>query len=161
MRRLSSPVPSRLTGALFRLRARVRHPWAPVLLVLSIPLLLGWTWKDAASGMTINPSYVNQIQDGKTTKQEVLLYFGDPKEIERTSDGLVYKYYTYKNADALPYDPYKREPNPQSTSNYLLEDNQIKKKPVVKNGGKILKSSLEIRFKPDSNTVMSHEYKEF
>ncbi|MGB7910782.1 MAG: hypothetical protein WCF59_01000 [Desulfobaccales bacterium] len=161
MRRLSSPVPSRLPGAFSGLWAWGRHPWAPVLLVLSIPLLLGWTWKDAASGMTINPSYVNKIQDGKTTKQEVLVYFGDPKEIERTSDGLVYKYYTYKNADSLPYDPYKREPNEQSTSDYLLEDNQIKKKPEVKNGGKILKSSLEIRFKPDSNTVMSHEYKEF
>ncbi len=160
MRRLFSQVPSRLTGALSGLRARVRHPWAPVLLVLFIPWLLGWSWKEA-SGLTINPSYVNKIQDGKTTKQEVLVYFGDPKEIERTPDGLVYKYFSYKDADALPYDPNKREPNQQSTTPYLLEENQVKKKPVVTNGGKILKSSLEIRFKPDSNTVMSHEYKEF
>ncbi|MGA8571320.1 MAG: hypothetical protein ACLP7A_02160 [Desulfobaccales bacterium] len=160
MRRIFSQAPYRLTGAISGLRARVRHPWAPVLLVLFIPLLLGWSWKEA-SGLTINPSYVERIQDGKTTKQEVLLYFGDPKEIERTSDGLVYKYFSYQDADALPYDPSKRDPNPQSESPYLLEDNQVKKKPVVTKGGKILKSSLEIRFKPDSNTVMSHEYKEF
>ena len=74
------------------------------LLVLFSPLLLGWSWKDA-SGITINPLFVERVQDGKTTKQEVLLYFGDPKEIERTSDGLVYKYFSYKDAQAMPYRP--------------------------------------------------------
>ena len=160
MGQLSSQGQLRFTGALSGLRAPVRHRWAPVLLVLFIPLLLGWSWKDA-SGITINPSFVERIQDGKTTKQEVLLYFGDPKEIEHTSDGLVYKYFSYKDADALPYDPNKRDPNPQSTTEYLLEDKDIKKKPEPKEGGKILRSSLVIRFQPDSNTVMSHEYKEF
>ena len=160
MGQLSGHEQSRLTGALSGLRARVRHRWAPVLLVLFIPWLLGWTWKDA-SGMTINPSFVQRIQDGKTTKQEVLLYFGDPKEIERTSEGLVYKYVSYKDAEALPYRPELRQPQEQSTSNYLIEDNKKLKKPVAKTEGKILRSSLEIRFKPDGETVMSHEYKEF
>jgi hypothetical protein len=160
MGQLSSHEQPRLTGALSWLRAPVRHRWAPVLLVLFIPLLLGWSWKDA-SGVTINPNYVQRIQDGKTTKQEVILYFGDPKEIERTSEGLVYKYFSYKDAPALPYRPETREPQEQSTSMYLLEDNQMKKKPVVKNEGKILRSTLMIRFKPDNETVMSHEYQEF
>jgi hypothetical protein len=123
-------------------------------------LLLGWSWKDA-SGITIDPNFVQRIQDGKTTKQEVILYFGDPKEIERTSEGLVYKYFSYKDAPAMPYRPEKREPQEQSTSQYLVEDSKQIKKPVVKNEGKILRSSLMIRFKPDGETVMSHEYQEF
>lgn len=160
MGQLSSPGQLRLTGVLSGLRVPVRHRWAPVLLVLFIPLLLGWSWKDA-SGDTINPSFVQRIQDGKTTKQEILLYFGDPKETERTSEGVVYKYFSYKDAEALPYQPSLREPQEQSTSLYLLEDKQIKKKAPPKTGGKVLRSTLEIRFKPGSDTVMSHEYKEF
>jgi len=160
MGQLSSHGQSRFTGPLSGLGAPMRHCWAPVLLVLFSPLLLGWSWKDA-SGITINPLFVERVQDGKTTKQEVLLYFGDPKEIERTSDGLVYKYFSYKDAQAMPYRPELRQPQEQSTSNYLLEDNQIKKKPEEKTEGKILRSSLVIRFKADSETVMSHEYQEF
>src|SRR5208337_1457782 len=160
MGQLSSHEQPRFTGALSGLRAPVRHRWAPVLLVLFIPWLLGWSWKDA-SGDTISSSFVQRIQDGKTTKQEVLLYFGDPKEIERTSEGLVYKYFSYKDAEALPYRPELRQPEEQSTSNYLIEDNKKLKKPVAKTEGKILRSSLVIRFKPDGETVMSHEYKEF
>ncbi len=160
MGQLSSHEQSRFTPALSGLRAPVRHRWAPVVLALFIPLLLGWSWKEA-SGITINPRFVERIEDGKTTKQEVLLYFGDPKEIERTSGGLVYKYASYKDAEAMPYRPELREPNPQSTSDYLLEDNQVKKKPEIKTEGKILRSSLVIRFKADGDTVMSHEYQEF
>jgi hypothetical protein len=160
MGQLSSHEISQLTGALSGLRARVRQPWAPVLLVLCLPWLLGWSWKDA-SGMTIDPNYVERLQDGKTTKQEVLLLFGDPKEIERTSEGVVYRYFSYKDAGAMPYRPELREPNPQSSSEYLIQDKQIKQKPAVTPGGKILRSSLVIRFKPDGDTVMSHEYKEF
>ena len=160
MGQLSSHEQSRFTGAFSGLRAPVRHRWTPVLLVLFIPLLLGWSWKDA-SGVTINPSFVQRIQDGKTTKQEVLLYFGDPKEIEHTSEGLVYKYFSYKDAPALPYRPEQREPQEQSKSLYLLEDSKQIKKPAVKTEGKILRSSLVIRFKPDGETVMSHEYQEF
>jgi hypothetical protein len=160
MGQLSSHEQSRFTGAFSGLRAPVRHRWAPVLLVLFIPLLLGWSWKDA-NGITIDPNFVQRIQDGKTTKQEVILYFGDPKEIERTSEGLVYKYFSYKDAPALPYRPEQRVPEEQSTTQYLVEDSKHIKKPVVKNEGKILRSSLMIRFKPDGETVMSHEYQEF
>src|SRR5208337_819463 len=131
MGQLSSHEQSRFSGVLSGLRAPVRHRWTPVLLVLFIPLLLGWSWKDA-SGITINPRFVERIQDGKTTKQEVLLYFGDPKEIERSPDGLVYKYFSYKDAPALPYRPELRQPQEQSTSNYLLEDNKQLMKPEVK-----------------------------
>ncbi|MGO9621456.1 MAG: hypothetical protein ACLPT6_08640 [Desulfobaccales bacterium] len=160
MGQLSSHEPPRFTGVLSGLRAPVRHRWAPVLLVLFIPLLLGWSWKDA-SGYTINPSYVQRVQDGKTTKQEVLLLFGDPKEIERTSDGLVYKYFSYKDSPALPYRPELRKPADQSDSLYLLQDDKTIKKPEVKTEGKILRSSLVIHFKSDNETVMSHEYQEF
>src|SRR5208337_923365 len=161
MGQLSSPGQSRLTGVLSGLRAPLRHRWAPVLLVLFIPWLLGWSWKDA-SGDTINPNFVQRIQDGKTTKQEVLLYFGDPKESQGSpSEGVVYKYFSYKDAEAMPYQPSQRVPEEQSTSEYLLQDKQVKKKPPPKTGGKILRSTLEIRFKPGSDTVMSHEYKEF
>jgi hypothetical protein len=159
MGQLSSHEQPRFTGVLSGLRAPGRHRWAPVLLVLSIPVLLGWSWKDA-SGYTINPNNVQRLQDGKTTKQEVFLLFGDPKEIERTSEGLVYKYFSYKDAPALPYRPELRQPNPQSTSEYLVEGSKLKK-PEVKSEGKILRSSLVIRFKPDNETVMSHEYQEF
>ena len=50
---------------------------------------------------------------------------------------------------------------PQSDQLYLLDDNKQIKKPPLKTEGKILKSTLLIRFKPDGQTVMSHEYKEF
>ncbi|MGP8051521.1 MAG: hypothetical protein ACLPYB_13040 [Desulfobaccales bacterium] len=160
MRQIFSHEQSRQTGALSGLRARVRHPGAPFLLLLLIPVLLGWSWKEA-NGITIDPSFVERVQDGKTTKQEILLYFGDPKEIEHSSDGLVYKYFSYKDAPAMPYRPELRQPQEQSTSDYLLEDTKQIKKPAVKTEGKILRSTLVIRFKPDNVTVMSHEYKEF
>ena len=43
----------------------------------------------------------------------------------------------------------------------LLDDDKKIKKPKIKTEGKILRSSLTIRFKKDGDTVMSHEYKEF
>jgi len=131
----------------------------PILLILLLPLLLG-AWQDA-SGNTINPNYVKRIENGKTSKHEILLYFGDPKEIEKTDDGPVYKYFSYKDAPAgLPYQHEKRKIQEQSDQLYLAEDKQIKKVPV-KQEGKILRSTLVIRFKSDGITVMSHEYKEF
>jgi hypothetical protein len=131
----------------------------PILLILLLPLLLG-AWQDA-SGNTINPNYVKRIENGKTVKHEILLYFGDPKEIEKSGDGPVYKYFSYKDAPAgLPYQHDKRKIQTQSDQMYLTDDKQIKK-PVVKEEGKILRSTLVIRFKSDGVTVMSHEYKEF
>lgn len=131
----------------------------PILLILLLPLLLG-AWQDA-SGNTINPNYVKRIENGKTTKHEILLYFGDPKEIEKTDEGhVLYRYFSYKDAPALPYIHEKRKIQEQSDQLYLTDDKQIKKVPQ-KTEGKILRSSLVIRFKPDGVTVMSHEYKEF
>jgi outer membrane protein assembly factor BamE (lipoprotein component of BamABCDE complex) len=131
----------------------------PLLLVLCLPLLLG-AWQDA-SGNTINPNYVKRIENGKTSKHEILLYFGDPKEIEKSGDGPVYRYFSYKDAPAgLPYKHAERKIQEQSDQLYLADDKQVKKVPV-KTEGKILRSTLVIRFKSDGVTVMSHEYKEF
>ena len=131
----------------------------PIVLILLLPLLLG-AWQEA-SGNTINPNYVKRIENGKTSKHEILLYFGDPKEIEKTDGGPVYKYFSYKDAPAgLPYQHDKRKIQEQSDQMYLADDKQIKKVPV-KEEGKILRSTLVIRFKSDGVTVMSHEYKEF
>jgi outer membrane protein assembly factor BamE (lipoprotein component of BamABCDE complex) len=131
----------------------------PIVLILILPLFLG-AWRDA-SGNTINPNYVKRIENGKTSKHEILLYFGDPKEIEKTDGGQVYKYFSYKDAPAgLPYQHDKRKIQDQSDQMYLDDNKQIKKVPV-KEEGKILRSTLVIRFKSDGVTVMSHEYKEF
>jgi hypothetical protein len=139
---------------------RLKDIWAPVLLLLLLPLLLG-AWTDA-SGNTINPRYVGRIQDGKTTKHEILLLFGEPKEIERSAEGPVYKYTSYKDAPAgLPYQHDKRKIQQQSDQLYLIDENKQIKKPQVKTEGKIPRSTLTIRFKSDGVTVMSHEYKEF
>lgn len=131
---------------------------APILLLLLLPGLLGG-WR-ITYGDTINTQYVKRIQDGVTKKHEILLYFGEPKEIERTGDGQVYKYYSYKDAPAMPYKHMERQINPQSDSLYLIDENKQIKKPTVKQEGKILRSSLIIRFKKDGDTVLSHEFKE-
>ncbi len=139
----------------------VRGRLVPILLILLLPLLVG-AWQDA-SGNTINPNYVKRIENGKTTKHEILLYFGDPKEIEKTDEGhVLYRYFSYKDAPAgLPYRHELRKPNEQSDQLYLIDEKKQIKKPVVKTEGKVLRSTLVIRFKPDGVTVMSHEYKEF
>ena len=139
---------------------RLTNVAAPILLLLILPLLLG-AWKDA-SGNTINPRYVGRIQDGKTIKHEILLLFGDPKEIEKGDGGPVYKYISYKDAPAdLPYQHDKRKIQQQSDQIYLIDEDKKIKKPTIKTEGKIPRSTLIIRFKADGVTVMSHEYKEF
>ncbi len=142
-----------------------RRSWrriAMVLLVLLLPGLLG-AWK-IISGDTIDSRHVERIKDGQTTKNEVLLLFGDPQEIDRTPEGVNYLYKSFKDAPANPYKPEERKINPQSDQLYVLDDSkdtkQVKKAPL-KTEGKILKSTLLIRFKPGGDTVMSHEYKEF
>jgi hypothetical protein len=132
---------------------------ASVLMILLLPGLLG-AWK-VMSGESIDRRHVDRIVDGKTTKNEILLLFGDPQEIDRGSDGLTYTYKNFKDAPAMPYRPENRKINPQSDQLFVVdEDKQIKKAPL-KTEGKILKSTLLIRFKPDGQTVMSHEYKEY
>jgi len=143
-------------------RSSARRRWrriASVLLILLLPGLLG-AWK-IISGDTIDRRHVERIQDGKTTKNEILLLFGDPQEIDRNPDGVIYTYKSFKDAPAMPYRPEKREPNPQSDQLYVVDDKKQIKKAPLKTEGKILKSTLLIRFKPDGQTVMSHEYKEF
>ena len=138
---------------------KLRH-LVPLLAILLLPLFLG-AWRDF-TGNTINPNYVKRIQDGKTTKTEILAFFGDPKEIEKTDLGPVYKYFSYKDAAPdLPYRPEQRKIQEQSDQQYLLDDDKRIRKPTVKTEGKILRSTLTVRFKSDGETVMSHEYQEF
>jgi outer membrane protein assembly factor BamE (lipoprotein component of BamABCDE complex) len=133
---------------------------ALVLVVLLLPGLLG-AWR-IVSGDTIDPRHVQRIKDGTTTKMEILTLFGDPQEINREADGDTYLYKSYKDAPALPYKPETRKIAPQSDQLFLLPDKDHKvKKPPLKTQGKILKSTLLIRFKHGTNTVMSHEFKEF
>jgi hypothetical protein len=133
---------------------------AAVLMILLLPGLVG-AWR-TVSGETIDRRHVERIQDGKTTKNEILLLFGDPKEIDRGSEGIVYTYKNFKDAPAMPYRPEDRKIAPQSDQLFLLPDDDKKvKKPPLKTEGKVLKSTLVIRFKPDGQTVMSHEYKEY
>ena len=143
-----------------RTAARLRcRRIAAVLMILLLPGLLG-AWK-IVSGETIDRRHVERIADGKTTKNEILLLFGDPQEIIRAPEGVTYTYKNFKDAPAMPYRPENREPNPQSDQLYVVDDKKQIKKAPLKTEGTILKSSLLIRFKPDGQTVMSHEYKEF
>ena len=144
-------------------RSSARHRCrriAAVLMILLLPGLLG-AWR-VVSGDSIDRRHVERIQDGKTTKNEILLLFGDPQEIDRGSEGLTYTYKNFKDAPAMPYNPKDRKIAPQSDQLLLLPDEDKKiKKPPLKTEGKILKSTLLVRFKPDGQTVMSHEYKEY
>jgi hypothetical protein len=143
-------------------RPRAQQGWrriAAVLLILLLPGLLG-AWR-IVSGDTIDRRHVERIQDGKTTKNEVLLLFGDPQEINRTPEGITYLFKSFKDAPANPYKPEERKIDPQSDQLYVVDDKKQIKKAPLKTEGKILKSTLLIRFKADGETVMSHEYKEF
>jgi hypothetical protein len=139
-------------------RRKWRRLWL-VLMIMLLPGLLG-AWR-IISGDTIDARHVNRIKDGKTTKQEILLLFGDPQEIDRTPEGVVYLFKSFKDAPAVPYDPSKRPINPQSDQIFVRDDDKKIKKAPVKTKGKILKSTLLIRFKSDGETVMSHEFKEY
>jgi hypothetical protein len=132
---------------------------ALVLMVMLLPGLLG-AWR-IVSGDTIDPRHVERIKDGQTTKMEILTLFGDPQEIDRTSEGVTYTYKSFKDAPAMPYRPEERKIAPQSDKLFLLDDQKHIKKPPLKTEGKVPKSTLLIRFKPDGQTVMSHEYKEY
>lgn len=130
-----------------------------VLMILLLPGLLG-AWR-VVSGETIDRRHVERIQDGKTTKNEILLLFGNPQEIDRAPEGVTYNYKSFKDAPAMPYRPEDRKINPQSDQLYVITEDKTIKKAPLKTEGKILKSTLLIRFKPDGQTVMSHEYKEY
>jgi|UniRef100_A0A7C3WHK3 hypothetical protein len=142
----------------FAKRGRV----SPGLLLLLIPCLLlaSGAWQGLKEG-SINPRYVARIQDGKTTKHEILLWFGDPQEVERGPEGPVFKYVSYKDAPELPSRNIYKEPDPQSSAPFVLDEEKKIKKLTRKTKGEIVQSTLTIRFSPDGNTVLRHEYKEF
>lgn len=143
-------------------RTAAQRRWrraAAILMILLLPGLLG-AWK-GMSGDTIDRRHVERIADGKTTKNEILLLFGDPQEIDRGSEGITYTYKNFKDAPAMPYRPEDRKIAPQSDQLLIVDENKQIKKAPLKTQGKILKSTLLIRFKPDGQTVLSHEYKEF
>lgn len=136
----------------------LRRRICPLLLLLGVLVcLLGW--RDV-TGNTINPRYVQRIQDGKTTKNEIMLMFGEPQEIKRGANTVSYIYRSFKDAPALPHDPYKRQPNPQSTTPYLVDEDKKIRKVKEKTEGKIPRSTLVIYFTPDGQTVSGHEYTE-
>ncbi len=121
-------------------------------------VLLGW--RDI-TGNTINPHYVERIKDGQTTKNEITLMFGEPQEINRTENAIIFTYKSFKDAPVgLAYDPDQRQPSPQSGQLFLVDENKEIKKVPDKKTGKILKSTLVIYFKPDGQTVTGHEYTE-
>jgi outer membrane protein assembly factor BamE (lipoprotein component of BamABCDE complex) len=130
-----------------------------LLALLLVALALG-AWRDI-SGNTINPRYVTRIKDGQTTKQQILILFGEPQKVERTPAGLVFKYVSYKDAPPLKFDEQEYVDEPTVTPYYLDENKKVKRVPKMKRRGKIPRSTLLIRFKPDEQTVLSHEYKEY
>ena len=64
--------------------------------VLLLPVLLG-AWEPGGKGI-INTKYVSRTQDGQTTKHEIRLWFGDPLEVKRTPEGVIYTYRGYADA---------------------------------------------------------------
>lgn len=139
---------------------RAGRSLALILLILVLPPLVG-AWKDI-SGRRLNPRYIERIQDGKTKKHEILLLFGDPEEIQRTPEGVVFIYKSYRMAETLPSRQIYKPPEPQSTSPFGFEEAlKEEKKPVQKGPVKEVASTLTIRFMPDGETVQSHEYKEY
>jgi hypothetical protein len=133
---------------------------AIVILVLVLPLLLG-AWK-IIKGRGINPSYVERIQDGKTKKHEILTLFGDPQEIKRTSEGVVYVYKSFRDKDAGPRLEGRKFTDVQQKP-YLTDEDlkELDKTSIKQQANKELASTLIIRFQPDGETVQSHDYKEF
>jgi hypothetical protein len=143
-------------------RSSIPRTWRRLALIFTILLLPGLlgAWR-IMSGETLSPRLVANIQDGKTTKQEILVMFGDPQEIDRTSEGVTYLYKNFKDAPAMPYKWQDRKINPQSDQLLVIDSDKMVKKAPVKTEGKILRSTLLIRFKSDGLTVSSHEYKEY
>ncbi|AEB09987.1 hypothetical protein [Desulfobacca acetoxidans] len=129
-------------------------------LLLLIAVMLLSAWQDI-TGNTINPRYVERIKNGQTTKNEIMILFGEPQQVNRTTDGVVFVYRSYRDAPVLrKRDPNDRDINPQSTVPFVLDENKQIKKAPSKTEGKILRSTLVITFKPDSQVVSTHEYTE-
>jgi hypothetical protein len=134
---------------------------ALALLILAAPFLVGG-W-EITMHKGINPSYVERIQDGKTKKSEILTLFGDPQETKRTSDGLIFVYKTYRTKEkSVSWKESKSEESKTAAavdSPYSL-DQTLKRKP--KEGPtQEVSSALTIYFGSDSETVQSHDFKQY
>jgi len=132
---------------------------ALILLILALPLLLG-AW-NITMRQGINPAYVERIQDGKSKKHEILTWFGDPQEIKRTPDGIIFVYKTLRTKEDSLRRKGKDEESKTAAavdSPYSLEQT-LKRKP--KEGPvQEVASTLTIFFGSDGETVQSHEFKE-
>lgn len=127
-------------------------------LLLMFLLLTGWR---QLTGDNLNPRTVARIKDGQTTKNEILLWFGEPQEIKKTEASIIYIYKSYVDAPALPYNPDKREVNPQSYTPFLIDEDKHIVPKKEKREGKILRSVLTIYLKPETQVVTGHEFQEF
>ena len=143
-------------------RAKPSQGWglALVLFFLALPLLVGG-WK-IIMNKGINPSYVDRIEDGKTKRSEILTLFGDPQETKRTPEGMIYVYKTLR-AKETPQSKKKKGDDvniaPSVDSPFTLEET-LKRKPKADPAHEV-SSMLTIYFKPDGETVMSHEFKQY
>jgi hypothetical protein len=146
-------------------RARCEKPsqgrgLALALFILALPLLVGG-WQ-IIMNKGINPSYVDRIEDGKTKRSEILTLFGDPQETKRTPEGMTYVYKTLRTKETAQSKKKKGDDAtiaPSVDSPFTLEET-LKRKPKegpVQEVG----SMLIINFKPDGETVMSHEFKKY
>ncbi len=131
---------------------------ALLLALVVLPVLLG-AWREGGKG--INPNHVARIKNGQTTKHEILVMFGDPQEVDRSAEGVVFTYKSFVDEPPPPAKSIYKEPEEQSRTPYFLDEDKKIRQKTVKKEGKILKSSLVVRFKAGSDTVLSHEYKEF
>jgi hypothetical protein len=162
-----------MADILSKSRVRERRPrlWQQAPLVLAVLLLPALLWGRPevraqtveVVGETIKPRLVERIKNGQTTKNEIILYFGEPQEVERTPEGTVFKYFSYKDAPPTVAKP-ERDPvmaNENISNPFFLDENKNIKRVQEKKAGKVLRRSLIVRFKADGETVLSHEYKEY
>jgi hypothetical protein len=127
---------------------------------LSLLLLLSGAWREAG-GDNLDPRKVAKIKNGVTTKHEILLLFGEPQEIVRTPEGPIFKYLGYLDAPPPKTGKDGRQPGGEASSSAFFLDEQHQMKPVPrKTQAKHIKSRLTVTFKPDGQTVLSHEYEE-
>ncbi len=133
---------------------------ALALVVLAMPLLLGGWQINTHKG--INPSYVDRIEDGKTKRSEILTLFGDPQETKRSPEGLIYVYKTLRTKETAQSKKKKGDDvsiAPSVDSPFTLEET-LKRKPKEGPEQEVA-DMLIIHFKPDGQTVMSHEFKQY
>lgn len=128
--------------------------------VAAVLLALGLSaaWREAG-GDNLDQRKVAKIKNGSTSKHEILLWFGEPQEIIRSPEGLVYKYVGFADAPP-PKDARTGRPPLEEESRaafYLDEERRMKRVPT-KTEGKVVKSRLTIYFAPDGRTVQSHEF---